>query len=110
MSKLSRRSFLKWGAAGAGAMGLSFLPILSQRLKAQDRPIRAAMSNAGLQASWCAQGSDAAYCVGSLPIEVHPDPFAERGDTYCIQCADGTPSFEHCGSESVSVGDTAKCN
>lgn len=64
MSKLSRRNFLKMGTASA--MGVGFASLFAQRAKAQDRPIRAAMSNAGLQASWCAQGADTAMYFGEL--------------------------------------------
>jgi ribose transport system substrate-binding protein len=62
----SRRDFLKGGVAGASIFGLNMLPFLMQRVAAQDRPIRAAMSNAGLQASWCAQGADTAMHFGEL--------------------------------------------
>jgi ribose transport system substrate-binding protein len=109
MSNLSRRSFLKWGAAGAGAMGLSFLPILSQRVKAQDRPIRAAMSNAGLQASWCAQGSDAAmYFANLLGVEVvwfdgELDPTAQRAKFDQIASTPGDWDFVAVQANSIDV-------
>ena len=65
---LSRRDFMRTSAlAGSGLMATGFLPFMATRLaKAQDRPIRAAMSNAGLAASWCAQGADAAMHFGEL--------------------------------------------
>jgi len=72
-TKFSRRSFLKAGAAlGASA---SFANILSfidyRRARAQDEPIRAAMSSAGLAGSWNAQGQDAAlYWANQLGVEV----------------------------------------
>lgn len=62
----SRRDFLKGGAVGASIFGANMLPFVLQRAAAQDRPIRAAMSNAGLQASWCAQGADTAMYFGDL--------------------------------------------
>lgn len=62
----SRRDFLKGGAVGASIFGANMLPFVLQRAAAQDRPIRAAMSNAGLQASWCAQGADTAMHFGNL--------------------------------------------
>ncbi len=62
----SRRDFLKGGTVGAGIFAANMLPFVLQRAAAQDRPIRAAMSNAGLQASWCAQGADTAMYFGDL--------------------------------------------
>jgi ribose transport system substrate-binding protein len=62
----SRRDFLKGGAVGASIFGANMLPFVLQRVAAQDRPLRAAMSNAGLQASWCAQGADTAMHYGEL--------------------------------------------
>jgi ribose transport system substrate-binding protein len=46
--------------------GSNLLPFMLQRASAQDKPLRAAMSNAGLQASWCAQGADTAMHYGKL--------------------------------------------
>jgi ribose transport system substrate-binding protein len=62
----SRRNFLKGSAVGAGLFGANMLPFVMQRAAAQGAPIRAAMSNAGLQASWCAQGADTAMKFGEL--------------------------------------------
>jgi ribose transport system substrate-binding protein len=62
----SRRDFLKGGAVGASIFGANMLPFILQRAAAQDRPLRAAMSNAGLQASWCAMGADTAMHYGEL--------------------------------------------
>lgn len=66
--KLSRRDFMRTSAlAGSSLMASGFLPFMATRLaQAQDRPIRAAMSNAGLAASWCAQGADTAMYFGEL--------------------------------------------
>jgi ribose transport system substrate-binding protein len=66
MKRLTRRDFLKGSAVSAGIVGANMLPFMLQRAAAQDRPIRAAMSNAGLQASWCAQGADSAMHFGEL--------------------------------------------
>lgn len=70
---LNRRDFLK-GSVTAGA-GLAFANLLSfidyRRAHAQDAPIRAAMSSAGLAGSWNAQGQDAAlYWADLLGVEV----------------------------------------
>jgi ribose transport system substrate-binding protein len=64
--RFSRRDFMKGGAIGASIFGANMLPFVLQRAAAQDTPIRAAMSNAGLQASWCAQGADTAMRFGEL--------------------------------------------
>src|SRR5689334_15454563 len=109
MSKISRRNFLKWGAAGAGAAGLSLFPLLSQRAQAQDRPIRAAMSNAGLQASWCAQGSDAAMYFGNLlGVEIvwfdgELDPTAQRAKFDQIASTPGDWDFVAVQANSIDV-------
>jgi ribose transport system substrate-binding protein len=65
-NRFSRRDFMKGGAIGASIFGANLLPFMLQRAAAQDTPIRAAMSNAGLQASWCAQGADTAMHYGEL--------------------------------------------
>lgn len=69
----NRRDFLK-GSITAGA-GLAFANLLAfidyRRAHAQDAPIRAAMSSAGLAGSWNAQGQDAAlYWADLLGVEV----------------------------------------
>ena len=67
----SRRDFIKAataGAAGAGlfsALGMS--PAMAQEVAGRsETPLRAAFSNAGLQATWCAQGKQAAEYWGKL--------------------------------------------
>ncbi len=66
----SRRDVLK--ALGASALvGTLFAqaglnPAIAQELKAAGKPLKAAMSNAGLQASWCAQGKQAAEAWAKL--------------------------------------------
>lgn len=66
----SRRDVFKaMGATAlAGAMlGMAgFDPAMAQELKASSKPLKAAMSNAGLQASWCAQGKQAAEAWAKL--------------------------------------------
>src|SRR5688572_21618662 len=69
----NRRDFLK-GSMTAGA-GLAFANLLAfvdyRRAHAQDAPIRAAMSSAGLAGSWNAQGQDAAlYWASLLGVEI----------------------------------------
>jgi ribose transport system substrate-binding protein len=56
------------GTALAGALlaDAGFSPLLAQELKASPRPIRAAIGNAGLQATWCAQGKQAAEAWAKL--------------------------------------------
>lgn len=66
----SRRDAIKaFGATALGAALLSsagFDPALAQELNASATPLRAAFSNAGLQATWCAQGKQAAEAWGKL--------------------------------------------
>jgi len=71
----SRRSFIKGAAgttaaAGALAGGFGFDPFIAramaQESAASEAPLRAAFSNAGLQATWCAQGKEAAEYWGRL--------------------------------------------
>jgi len=66
----SRRDVFKTLGATAVAGALlgqaGFSPAMAQELKTASRPLRAAMSNAGLQASWCAQGKQAAEAWGKL--------------------------------------------
>ena len=61
---LSRRDVFKTlgttVVAGALLASAGFDPAMAQELKASASPIKAGMSNAGLQASWCAQGKTAA--------------------------------------------------
>lgn len=63
----SRRDLLKLatvaGAAGLFAPGLA---ALAQEAGKSEKPLKAAFSNAGLQATWCAQGKQAAEYWGKL--------------------------------------------
>src|SRR3569623_2275853 len=61
-----RRSFLGGGAAAAlAAFGIS--PALAAEVAGRSaKPLKAAFSNAGLQATWCAQGKRAAEYFGRL--------------------------------------------
>src|SRR5438067_13371220 len=54
------------GAATAilGSMGIS--PALAAEVGRSEKPLKAAFSNAGLQATWCAQGKQAAEWWGKL--------------------------------------------
>lgn len=68
-----RRGFLAGmgaaGAAGAMLAGFGIEPALAQAVAAVGRsskPLKAAYSNAGLQATWCAQGKQAAEYWGKL--------------------------------------------
>ena len=66
----SRRDVFK--ALGATALAGALLnmagfdPAIAQELKPSGKPLKAAMSNAGLQATWCAQGKQAAEAWGKL--------------------------------------------
>jgi ribose transport system substrate-binding protein len=75
-SRETRRSFMgKTAAASAGAAaglfgGFGIDPLIAtamaQELKSSPNPLKAAFSNAGLQATWCAQGKQAAEAWGKL--------------------------------------------
>src|SRR5215208_4727118 len=68
----SRRDFFKvaGGSAAAAAIlsGIGVSPALAQAMAtgASEKPLKAAFSNAGLQATWCAQGKQAAEAWGAL--------------------------------------------
>ena len=69
-----RRKLMKAAVAGAGAAalfgGMGFNPMMSAALAEaagkSPKPLKAAFSNAGLQATWCAQGKEAAEYWGKL--------------------------------------------
>jgi ribose transport system substrate-binding protein len=68
-SKTRRDVFKAVGAtalAGALLGSAGFDPAIAQELKASGKPLRAAMGNAGLQATWCAQGKQAAEAWAKL--------------------------------------------
>ena len=52
--------------AGALLASAGFDPAIAQELKKSSKPLKAAFSNAGLQATWCAQGKQAAEAWGAL--------------------------------------------
>jgi ribose transport system substrate-binding protein len=52
--------------AGALLGSAGFSPAMAQELKPSGKPMKAAFSNAGLQATWCAQGKQAAEAWGKL--------------------------------------------
>src|SRR3984885_14969665 len=70
----TRRDLIRGAAVGAGAAGLfgglGFNPLIASAMAKEagkaTRPLKAAFSNAGLQATWCAQGKQAAEYWGSL--------------------------------------------
>jgi ribose transport system substrate-binding protein len=75
LSPTDRRSFLRrasasTAAAGALMGGFGLDPLIAtamaQEMGRSERPLKAAFSNAGLQATWCAQGKQAAEFWGSL--------------------------------------------
>jgi len=73
MSKLNRRDFLKSGLTFSSGLALaSFLPFIEyRRAHAQDQPLKAAMSSAGLAGTWNAQGEEAArYWASLLGVEI----------------------------------------
>ena len=64
-----RDVFKKLGATALGAALLAdagFDPAMAQALAPSGKPMKAAFSNAGLQATWCAQGKQAAEAWGKL--------------------------------------------
>ena len=69
-SSTTRRDLLQGAAAGGaaaallGMMGIN--PALAAEVGRSEKPLKAAFSNAGLQATWCAQGKQAAEYWGSL--------------------------------------------
>src|SRR5260370_6537875 len=69
-SSTTRRDLLQAAAtAGAGSAlfgGLSVSPALAAEMGRSEKPLKAAFSNAGLQATWCAQGKRAAEYWGKL--------------------------------------------
>lgn len=70
---MDRREFLMSSfLLGAGVAAPTVLSLLeTRRAQAQDRPLRAAMSNAGLAVTWCAQGKDTAELWGEwLGVEI----------------------------------------
>ena len=70
-SSTTRRDLLQAvataGAASAllGGMGMS-TAALAAEVGRSEKPLKAAFSNAGLQATWCAQGKQAAEWWGKL--------------------------------------------
>ena len=66
----SRRDVFKaiGATALAGALlgAAGFDPAIAQELKPSGKPLKAAIGNAGLQATWCAQGKQAAEAWGKL--------------------------------------------
>lgn len=72
---LNRRKFVKRAGLSAGAaagvfggfgMNPQMMQAMAQEMGRSERPLKAAFSNAGLQATWCAQGKQAAEFWGSL--------------------------------------------
>src|SRR5215208_4330501 len=68
-SSTTRRSLLQAAATGGAATallgGLGINPALAAAARSE-KPLKAAFSNAGLQATWCAQGKQAAEWWGKL--------------------------------------------
>jgi ribose transport system substrate-binding protein len=66
----TRRDFMlgasALGMAGAYMAAVGFDPAMADELAKSDKPLKAAFSNAGLQATWCAQGKQAAEAWGKL--------------------------------------------
>jgi ribose transport system substrate-binding protein len=67
----SRRDFLRTATLSAGGVaaafaGFGFDPAMAAEVGRSEKPLRAAFSNAGLQATWCAQGKRAAEYWGKL--------------------------------------------
>jgi ribose transport system substrate-binding protein len=66
----NRRDFLlsvsALGMAGAYMAAAGLNPAMADELMKSEKPLKAAFSNAGLQATWCAQGKQAAEAWGKL--------------------------------------------
>src|SRR3569833_1143655 len=71
----TRRDYIRAATASAGAAaalfgGFGIDPAMAAEMQAavgrSDKPLKAAFSNAGLQATWCAQGKQAAEYWGKL--------------------------------------------
>src|SRR2546430_16246556 len=69
-SSTTRRDLLQTAAAAGAATalfgGLGVSPALAAETGRSEKPLKAAFSNAGLQATWCAQGKQAAEWWGKL--------------------------------------------
>ena len=69
-SSTTRRNLLQAaataGAASALLGGLRIDPAMAAEVGRSEKPLKAAFSNAGLQATWCAQGKQAAEWWGKL--------------------------------------------
>ncbi len=74
-SEIDRRRFLRNAGLAAGAAGGAFAGLtggpdamlaMAQEMGRSETPLKAAFSNAGLQATWCAQGKAAAEAWGKL--------------------------------------------
>jgi len=85
-TKLNRRNFLKSSAIFSSGFAFSHLmPFIEyRRAHAQDKPLRAAMSSAGLAGTWNAQGEESArYWASLLGVDItwydgEFDPQAQR--------------------------------
>ena len=68
-SSTTRRDLLAAATAGAATtllIGLGVSPAMAAEVGRSEKPLKAAFSNAGLQATWCAQGKQAAEWWGKL--------------------------------------------
>src|ERR1700693_4327395 len=68
-SSTTRRDLLAAATAGAATTllgGLGVSPAMAAEVGRSEKPLKAAFSNAGLQATWCAQGKQAAEWWGKL--------------------------------------------
>src|SRR5580693_4566098 len=68
-SSTTRRDLLAAATAGAATTllgGLGVSPAMAAEMARSEKPLKAAFSNAGLQATWCAQGKQAAEAWGKL--------------------------------------------
>src|SRR5579884_2079415 len=66
----NRRDIFRAAAAGAALLGLGITPAMAAEMSHEtgrsQKKLKAAFSNAGLQATWCAQGKQAAEAWGRL--------------------------------------------
>ncbi len=106
--RMNRREFMMSSLLlSAGIAAPTVLSLLEhRRVSAQDRPLRAAMSNTGLSISWCAQGKDAAEMWGEfLGVEIvwmdsQVDASIQRGVTDQM----ATQDWDFVAIQPVSIG------
>src|SRR3954453_8710483 len=94
------------GTAAAILGGLSVNPALAAEVGRSEKPLKAAFSNAGLQATWCAQGKQAAEWWGKL-LNVEITWFDGQLDAVKQRAAidnRGSPKWEFAPTQAFGIG------